>query len=99
MSLNDRSLYDQKLTPKASQVPLIGKSRQQVQEGAEQSDCERVNSRRKAKFEYSATSENELSVKANEIVSVTEKHENGWYLATNSEGASGFVPGDYLTSV
>nr|XP_039263335.1 SH3 and PX domain-containing protein 2B-like [Styela clava] len=49
--------------------------------------------------EYTKENKKELSLKEGQVVEVVEKHENGWWLAANEEGMSGWVPGVYLESL
>lgn len=48
------------------------------------------------KFDYAATCDNELSFAADEMLTITEQDDSGWWYATNSQGQSGFVPSNYL---
>ena len=50
-------------------------------------------------FEYTARKNYELSITANEVITVLSKHENGWWLGCNSKGVQGYFPGSYVRPI
>ena len=66
-------------------------------EGDELSDelIEEVSLPAKAIYDYEATSKKELSIKENDILTVTEQDDSGWWFVT-FQGKKGFVPSNYI---
>ncbi|KAL7714367.1 Variant sh3 domain containing protein [Entamoeba marina] len=60
------------------------------------SGLEKVNFNVRALYDYTADAESELTMYENETLIITEKHDSGWWFATNSQGQSGFVPENYV---
>ena len=49
-----------------------------------------------ALYDYDGREEDELSIEAGEDVHVIARHDDGWFLVQNAQGAFGVVPGNYL---
>lgn len=47
-------------------------------------------------YDFGGQSENELTLKKDELVTVEQKEDNGWWLAKNSSGKKGWAPSAYL---
>ena len=51
----------------------------------------------KAQYDYDATAEGELSVKADQLLLVFGPEEDGWSLVQDKDGGQvGYVPGNYI---
>ena len=53
----------------------------------------------KALYDFAGQTGGELSLVKGEIISVTQKENNGWWLAKKSDGTSGWTPAAYLEEV
>lgn len=53
----------------------------------------------KALYDFAGQTSGELSLAKGEIISVTQKENNGWWLAKKSDGTSGWTPAAYLEEV
>jgi len=47
-------------------------------------------------FDYEPTAPDELALKLGEIVTVTEKEEDGWWKGSTADGRSGVYPSNYV---
>jgi len=50
-------------------------------------------------FDYTAQQDYEISVKADEVITVLSKHGNGWWLGSSTEGKQGYFPGSYVEPI
>ena len=75
------------------------KEPEQVNEQIDDDDddkFEECNYKAKVLYDYTAASDNELSIKKDQIVTITEKHMNGWLLSVNEDNQSGFIPETFV---
>eukprot|EP00960_Hanusia_phi_P040379 754421-Hanusia_phi.AAC.2 len=52
-----------------------------------------------ALFDYNAQAKHEMSIKANEVISVLRKHPSGWWEGCSSTGVSGWFPSTFVKEV
>jgi len=50
----------------------------------------------KGLYDYEATNDTELAFKQDEILTITQQDDSGWWYATNKSGKQGFVPNNYV---
>jgi len=60
---------------------------------------EKAGEKVKAVYDYKAQDENELSFKANEIISVLREDESGWWHGESASGATGIFPSNFVESI
>lgn len=53
----------------------------------------------RARFAYNASGSDELSLRAGDVVAVTQRHSDGWWVGRCTDGRTGAFPGNYTAPV